>query len=286
MHFFYIDEAGCNLRDLRNQEAPIFVLGGVIVKDKGWNKTHSDFERIINAYFENSVPVDFELHSHELLSPNGDGHFQGHDREKRNNLAFELLELLQTRGHQVFYHAVDKKRLDKFDVKHIRNKGHVELKTPYLLCYDNGITTIEWFVKERLGSSARGMVILDEKFELKSEIEALTLHRRFHPSYARRVKWISEFSYPVDSKKNPMVQLSDLVCFTTKKFLGIDSGYHDEYSMDAREFYRKLYLIVDDRIVKKGFVLEEGRYADAFNDFMKDITPKLRRGWKTRPYVL
>jgi len=73
MHFFYLDEAGCNLRDLQNDEAPIFVLGGIIVKDKGWNKTHGDFETIINRYFNNAVPDNFELHSHELLSPNGDG---------------------------------------------------------------------------------------------------------------------------------------------------------------------------------------------------------------------
>ena len=59
--------------------------------------------------------------------------------------------------------AIDKNRLHAYDVTPIRNKEHVELKTPYLLCYDNGITTIEWFVKERLGSTARGMVIIDEK---------------------------------------------------------------------------------------------------------------------------
>ncbi len=90
MHFFYLDEAGCNLRDLQNDEAPIFVLGGIIVKDKGWNKTHGDFETIINRYFNNAVPDNFELHSHELLSPNGDGHFAGHDRARRNQLAIDL----------------------------------------------------------------------------------------------------------------------------------------------------------------------------------------------------
>ena len=284
MHFFYLDEAGCNLRDLQNDEAPIFVLGGIIVKDKGWNKTHGDFETIINRYFNNAVPDNFELHSHELLSPKGDGHFAGHDRAIRNQLGIDLLTLLQTRGHQVFLHAIDKNRLHAYDITPIRNKEHVELKTPYLLCYDNGITTIEWFVKERLGSTARGMVIIDEKDGLKTEIEALTKHRRFHPTKTKRVKWISEFSYPIDSEKNPMVQLSDLVCFATKKYLGIENGYHDAYPRAAKEFFRELYSIIDDRLIKKGIVPEEGRYADAFNDFMRDVTPKPRNGWKTRQY--
>jgi hypothetical protein len=230
------------------------------------------------------VPDNFELHSHELLSPNGDGHFEGHDRARRNKLAKDLLTLLQTRGHQVFLHAIDKNRLHAYNVAPIRNKEHVELKTPYLLCYDNGITTIEWFVKERLGSTARAMVIIDEKDGLKTEIEELTKHRRFHPTKTKRVKWISEFSYPIDSKKNPMVQLSDLVCFTTKKYLGIENGYHDAYPKAAKDFFRDLYLIIDDRLIKKGIVPEEGRYAQTFNDFMRDVTPKPRNGWKTRQY--
>lgn len=284
MHFFYIDEAGCNLRDLQNDEAPIFVLGGIVVKDKGWNQTHLAFETIINAYFNNNVPNNFELHSHELLSPNGDGHFAAHDRHRRNQLAIDLLTLLQTRGHQVFLHAIDKNNLHAYDVAPIRNKDHVELKTPYLLSYDNGITTIEWFVRERLGSTARGMVIIDEKDGLRREIEHLTKHRRFHPTRAKRVKWISEFSYPIDSQKNPMVQLSDLVCFASKKYLGIENGYHDAYPRVAKEFFRELYSIIDERLIKKGIVPEEGRYAEEFNVFMREITPKPRNGWKTRQY--
>lgn len=262
----------------------IFVLGGIIVKDKGWNKTYIDFENIINRYFDHNVPDNFELHSHELLSSKGMGHFAGHDREKRNQLAKDLLTLLQTRGHQVFLHAIDKNKLHAYDVSSIRNKDHVELKTPYLLCYDNAISTIDSFVKEKLGQTARGMVIIDEKDGLKSEIEKLTKQRRFHPIKTKRIKWISEFSYPIDSKKNPMVQLSDLICFVSKKYLGIENGYHDLYPKDAKEFFRELYLIIDNRLIRKGTVPEIGRSAVVFNDFMRVVTPKPRNGWKTRQY--
>jgi hypothetical protein len=284
MHFFYIDEAGCNLRDLQNDEAPIFVLGGVVVKDKGWNKTHGEYEEIISAYFDNSVPANFELHSYELLSPNGDGFFANHPRDKRNKLATDLLRLLQTRGHQVFIHAIDKQNLHEADITQIRNKDHIELKTPYLLCYDNAITTIEQYVKEKLGSTARAMVIIDEKDALKNEIESITKIRRFNPSKAKRIKWIAEFSYPIDSQKNPMVQLSDLVCFVTKKYLGIENGYHNNYPIVAKDFYRELYKIIDDRLIRKGIVPEEGRHAEPFNAFIGTITCKTKNGWKKRVY--
>lgn len=284
MHFFYLDEAGCNLRQLVNDEQPIFVLGGVVVKDKGWNKTHGEFERIIGKYFSGNVPDNFELHSHELLSPKGSGPFAGHERERRCTLAIDLLTMLQERQHQVLLLAIDKSKLNKADITGVKGKDHVELKTPYLLSYDNAITLIEWFTKEKLGSTARAMVIIDQKDALRTEIEVLTKHRRFHPVAARRVKWISEFSYPIDSEKNPMVQLSDLVCFAAKKYLGIENGYHDNYTADAKNFYRQLYRLIDDRKVRQGPVPEGGRYADAFNDFMSAVTAKPKNGWKNRVY--
>ena len=49
MHFYYIDETGCNGCDLRQVEQPIFVSGGIILRDEGWNKTHIDYQNIIQC---------------------------------------------------------------------------------------------------------------------------------------------------------------------------------------------------------------------------------------------
>lgn len=73
MHFFYLDESGdsgCNLND---EQQPIFVLAGLSVADKKWNKTKEALDRIIGEYFGGDVPDQFELHSHDLLSLNGKG---------------------------------------------------------------------------------------------------------------------------------------------------------------------------------------------------------------------
>ena len=88
MHFFYLDESGCSGADLDGAQEPIFVLGGVSVRDKSWVKTSSDFQSIIEKYFSSHpLPEDFELHAHELLSPKGNGPFEGHSRDKRNTLS-------------------------------------------------------------------------------------------------------------------------------------------------------------------------------------------------------
>ena len=35
MHFFYVDEAGCTGDNLQNADQPIFVIGGVSIRDEG-----------------------------------------------------------------------------------------------------------------------------------------------------------------------------------------------------------------------------------------------------------
>ncbi|QCO54730.1 DUF3800 domain-containing protein [Pseudorhodobacter turbinis] len=84
MHFFYLDEADCTGTDIAPGQQPIFVLGGISVRADGWVRTTGEFERVITQYFApDRVPAGFELHSSELLSPNGEGFFGGHNRTGR-----------------------------------------------------------------------------------------------------------------------------------------------------------------------------------------------------------
>ena len=68
MHFFYFDESGDTGGDLNTPDQPVMVLGGVNLRDEGWNKTHEEFNRIIRRYFGSRLPDDFELHAGDLLS--------------------------------------------------------------------------------------------------------------------------------------------------------------------------------------------------------------------------
>ena len=279
MHFYYLDEAGCTGSDLANQEQPIFVLGGISVRDEGWNTTQESLATIINRYFNDSIPANFELHAEQLLSPDGDGPFSGHERDRRNALANNILGLLSERSHDVHLYAIDKAKLNSNSCS---MNMQFDIKTPYLLAYDYLITYINWFVKERLGHSARGMLIIDAKNEFRTDIEHITQIRRFEGPVTHRVKWIVEFSYPVDSRKNPMVQISDLVVFCTKKFLEIEGGYRDNYPTDAKHFFAECYSLIDDRISRKNLVDRQGRRMEHLNTFLKSIQAKPVGQWKRR----
>lgn len=279
MHFYYMDEAGCTGSDLSNAEQPIFVLGGVSVRDEGWNETQKSLASIVDEYFVNSIPDNFELHAEQLLSPDGDGPFSGHSRDQRNSLAKSILELLAGRSHDVHLYAIDKGKLNSetcsLDMIY-------DTKTPYHLAYDYLITHINWFVKNRLGRSARGMLIIDAKEQFHNDIERMTHIRRFEGPATHRVKWIVEFSYPVDSEKNPMVQLSDLVVFCTKKFLEIECVYRDNYPPEAKQFFAECYSLINDRIPRKTLVDRQGRNIAELNAYLKAIQAKPVGQWKRR----
>lgn len=279
MHFYYLDESGCTGDDLANSEQPIFVLGGISVRDSGWNTTQEALADIIDEYFHGSVPAGFELHTEQLLSPDGEGPFLGHSRERRNELAKRILRSLAERGHDVHLYAIEKAKLESCNCS---LQMPYNTKTPYLLAYDYLITYINWVIKNYLGRSARGMLIIDAKEQFHAFIERITHLRRFDGPASHRIKWIVEFSYPVDSQKNPMVQLSDLVVFCVKKFLEIDKGYRNMHSPNAKKFFAECYDLIHDRIRRKELVERRGRGMDKINDFLKRIQAKPTRQWKRR----
>lgn len=279
MHFFYLDETGCNGTDLDATQEPIFVLGGISVKDQGWVRTTEYLETIIERYFKpNIVPPEFELHAHELISPNGDGPFAQHDRTRRNKLALDLLDLLAHRGHQVHFIAIDKQKLDSAAVG--TESGLYNARVPYLLCFDYITTYVNEFVKKKLGHTARGIIILDEKEQFDDPIANITRFRRFKAPRSQRIKWLVEFSYLIDSKKHPLIQMTELVVYCTKKFLELESGYRDTWPDSAKNFYATCFEKIYSRVRTTSLVKQDGRHARAVNELLIRVVPKLRRNWK------
>jgi hypothetical protein len=282
MHFFYVDESGDTGANLDDANQPILVLGGISVRDEGWNATQQALGQLLSQHIPGALPTNFELHAKDLLSPNGEGIFGGLSREDRYALCIALLKLLADRSHGVHYFAIHKQRLKTAPLSINLGYDHHQ---PYVLAFDYLITYVNWLVKERLGQSARGMIILDKKDQYHSEIERLMHVRRFGGVAAHRIKWIVEFSYSVDSKKNPMVQLSDLVIYCLKRFIEIESGYRPGWPEDAKTFYARCYSAIQHRVARSAIVEREGRSMDQLNSFLTAIRAEPRARWR-RSYDL
>lgn len=157
-----------------------------------------------------------------------------------------------------------------------------DCRIPYLSAYDYLITHIESLIRTTLGTSARGLLILDLKEQFHGEIEAITHARRFEGRRASRINRIVEFSYPVDSAKNPMIQLTDLVVYCVKRFLEIECGYRDGLPSEAKTFYAQCYARIDKRVGRKSLVLrEEAAFAD-FNRYLGAVQAKPSVQWRRR----
>jgi len=279
MHFFYMDESGCTGTNLTDPDQPVFVLGGISVRDEGWNKTQQEFAALISAYFGGSVPPDFELHAHELLNRNGEGPFAGRDLTGRLQLARDALNLLVTRSHDVHIFAV---RKDLLAASTCGLQLPYDSKVPYLCAFDYLVTYINDRVKNHLGASARGMVITDHKSEFEGDIEKITRNRRFEVPANQRVKWIVEFSYPIDSRKNPMIQLSDLAVVCARRFLEVEHGYRDDWPDEVKKFYAQCYSIIHDRIGKKALVPRPGARMTDLDAHLEAIRCQPVGRWKAR----
>lgn len=277
MHFFYLDESGDTGTNLNDQHQPIFVLAGLSVADKKWNNTQERLDRIITDYFEGEVPQGFELHSIELLSPNGEGPFAGQDIERRLQLVRDLLGLIDGLGHHIHYFAIEKQILRDTDCGY---QTIYDTKTPYLTAFDYLISYMNWHVKENLGQSARGMIVMDEKEEHQESVESIIHNRRFGVPNNQRIKWLVEFSYPVDSQKNPMIQLSDLIALCIKRFLEIKKNYVRNPPAVVRQFYAECFNTIDKRVVGRRVIARYGRNLNLLNEFIESIQCKPKTQWR------
>lgn len=277
MHFFYLDESGDSGANLADAQQPIFVLGGLSVADKKWNNTKERLDAIISEYFNGNIPGGFEVHSHELLSPNGEGAFHGHAIDRRLQLVRNLLGLISELGHHVHYFAVEKSSLADLNCQF----GAVfETNHPYLLSFDYLITYMNWHVKENLGQSARGMIVMDEKEEHHESVETIIHNRRFEVPNNQKVKWIVEFSYPIDSRKNPMIQLSDLVALCIRRFLEIEKGYKPDTPDVVKQFYAECFNVIDARVKGRRLIERNGRNLNHLNEHVANAHCKPRTQWR------
>ena len=277
MHFYYLDEAGDTGSNLDDPDQPVMVLGGVSVRDEGWNQTQSSLNIKLKDFFEGTLPENFELHAIDLLSPAGEGPFEGYSMEKRCDLCIEIINILSERSHSVHYIALDKQKIKN---NTLDLATEFDLKIPYLIAFDYLITFINWHLKEKLGRSARGMIILDRKEQFQDSIRKIMLERRFRGPAAHRVKWIVEFSYPVDSTKNPMIQLSDLVVYCVKRFVEIENGYRDNWCNDAKNFYANCYSRIRNRLPRAKLVERNGRSMNRLNEYLTKVRIETRVQWR------
>lgn len=269
MHFQYIDEAGSTGADLRCQQQPVFVMSSLVVSDEKWKKTEREVHQIIKSYFDSEIPANFELHGEELLSPNGSGPFDGHPREKRNGLALSLLELIGNRGHSIFLTYIYKSSV--VNTEPPREAFGFDWNHPWQYSFDVHLTMFEEFLRSpRTGSTSTGLVIVDHE---DGGLEFTRNQSRLRQSERgwREIKKIVEIGYSVSSHANPMIQLSDLVAFSMKKYFESKISFSDGWPQQAHAFFESCKNTIWDKVQFKNLSFQKLNVKTSYIDYLKAI---------------
>jgi hypothetical protein len=124
------------------------------------------------------------------------------------------------------------------------------------------------------------MIILDKKDMYQEDIDELTHYRRYEVPNVRRLKWTVEFSYPVDSLRHPMVQVSDMVIFLVRKFLEYENDYRPNWNEEAKNFFASCYEKITKRVKWNTLITVEGAEEEGALASLTACHATHRRRWR------
>jgi hypothetical protein len=269
MHLCYVDESGSTGKDLRNRQQPVFVMAGILVSDEKWRKTERSVMDLVGKATGGPVPEGFELHACQLLSPEGQGPFEGWDRQKRNELALSILDLLQERKHQVLLQQVHKPRMAGAVIP--RGAYGIEWKYPWDVCLAAMFTLFEEYLRStRTGRSSSGMMIIDHEQAYLALVRDRSKERRRAGGW-RQLRKVMEIGYSAVSHANPMIQLADLVAFTERKWAESEAGYGNSWPPQAHEFFKECHDRIWPRVEFKMLRFSKLNVPEDFVSYLKDV---------------
>jgi hypothetical protein len=246
VHFLYVDEAGSTGANLADPQQPVFVMASVIVSDEKWRTTNELVREKLQSYFGAPLSPGFELHACELLSPDGDGPFAGDDRQKRSQLALDLLAVIGQRGHYVFHVPVYKSTLAS-TAEPDKDWGFGWLH-PWEFAFAFQVTMFEEFLRSTsTGASSTGLVIVDHEDACVDFVREHTANRQSDTGW-KELKKVVEIGYSAASHANSLIQLTDLVAFTLKKYYELDTPNGASWPPAAKDFFSECKSVMWPRV--------------------------------------
>jgi hypothetical protein len=214
MHILYVDDSG-SVGDATQQ---FLVLGGVSVFERGIYHLISDADRCVESFGLGDAG-DIELHATDMYGGRGRPWSTIKSRPDREALIQCSLGTLKT------YHAAV--RLFAIAV----DKAGVSPRDPVEVAFEELCNRFNLFlqrVRNRTGDDQRGLIVMDEH---KQEKPLQSLARNYRMNGARwgQFRHLAEVPLFVDSKATRLIQLADIVAWSTfRKYEFQDGRFFDQ----------------------------------------------------------
>ncbi len=245
MKLIYIDDSGNTGKKLDDTLQPLFLLGGFIIDENIWKKVDYEINKIKIKYEIASK----EIHSIEIMNGKRGTPYKSWDYTKKIKFFEEVLSLIKKFDLKVIYFSVKKENFKKyFQSKYGKDFEQSFNISPYLLAFSYILQISDSFLIEK---DSLGMIILDEQDEWKkpanktfSILTTLAQEPEIH------VEKLLDRSFFVDSSESNMIQLADIISYTTKRYL--ETKIKD-ISKNKIEERTKLHQIYEKNIYEPSF---------------------------------
>ncbi len=213
MHVLYVDDSG----SAGNASERFFILGAVSVFERGIYHLIKSVDDCV-AGFDLGDPHEIELHGTQMYHGKG-GVWQGvRDRSAREGMIQQSLSILTEKSASVRLFAV------------AIDKAAVSPRDPVEMAFEEICNRFNLFLhrmKVRNQDNQRGLIVMDESKHEKP-LQSLSRSFRINGSSYGQFRHLAEVPLFVDSKATRLIQLADLVAWSTwRKYEHSDGRFFD-----------------------------------------------------------
>lgn len=245
MKLIYIDDSGNTGKKLDDEKQPLFLLGGFIIDENIWKKVDKALNDLKSKYnIEN-----MEIHSIEIMNGKKGTPYKAWDYDKKLKFFEEVLGIIVEFNLKVIYFSVKKTNFKKyFQAKYGKEFEQQFNISPYLLAFSYILQISDSYL---ISQDSNGMLILDEQDEWKKPAnKTFNILTTLADEPEVHIEKLLDRSFFVDSSESNMIQLADIISYTTKRYLEIEIRNFDDEKKSER---KKLFEIYEKNIYKPSF---------------------------------
>lgn len=245
MNLIYIDDSGNTGKKLDDSLQPLFLLGGFVVDETTWRNVDNAIVSIKNAYGLN----DIEIHAIDVMNGKSNTPYRAWDYAKKLAFFKEMLSLIKLHNLHVIYFSVKKSNFKAyFENKYGKGFEQQFNISPYLLVFSYILQISDAYL---VSKNSNGILILDEQDEWKKPAtKTFNLLRTITEEPEVKIEKLIDRSFFVDSSESNMIQLADIIAYTTKRYLEIDMKDMESHKRAEREM---LYEIYKEKVFRPKF---------------------------------
>jgi len=245
MKLIYIDDSGNTGKKLDDAQQPLFLLGGFIIDEDIWKKVDKEIDNVKIKY----DIQDFEIHSIEIMNGKKGTPYKEWNYAKKLQFFEDVLSLIGKYDLKVVYFSVKKMNFKSyFQAKYGKGFEQQFNISPYLLAFSYILQISDSFL---VSQHSNGMLILDEQDEWKKPAnKTFNILTTLADEPEVQVEKLLDRSFFVDSSESNMIQLADIIAYTTKRYLELDIREFNETKKSERE---KLYNLYKNNIYTPNF---------------------------------